>query len=214
MERTSRGINQVFETQLSLGRPAPDYSRSTPTSVAVRVPSGPLDKQLARLVADARRTDRTLTLKDLLAFREVRTEGSITTGRAAQLFQSSQIEARIALNRLVDEEIFTARGSGRGRNYRFIEHVARQFRQSADKLLWGSDQLLWGSDTIVLESERAEQRRRVLAYAERTGSITRSDAAELCGIEPHQASRLLRELRDDGRLEMVGQRRTARYVLR
>ena len=145
VERTSRGINQVFETQLSLGRPAPDYSRSTPTSVAVRVPSGPLDKQLARLVADARRAGRTLTLKDLLAFREVRTEGSITTGRAAQLFQSSQIEARIALNRLVDEAIFAARGSGRGRNYRFIEHVARQFRQSADKLLWGSDQLVWGS---------------------------------------------------------------------
>ena len=62
--------------------------------MAVRVPSEPLDKQLARLVADARRAGRTLTLKDLLAFREVRTEGSITTGRAAQLFQSSQIEAR------------------------------------------------------------------------------------------------------------------------
>ena len=206
VERTSRGINRVFETQLSLGRPAPDYSRSTSTSVAVRVPSGPLDKQLARLLAEARRAGRALTLQDLLALREVRTEGSITTGRAAQLFQSSQTEARIALNRLVDEAIFAARGSGRGRNYRFTDHLVRQFRQSADGLLWGSD-------NIALESGHAERRRRLLSYVAQTGSISRREAAELCGIDPHQASRLLRELRDDGELAMVGERRGARYVL-
>ena len=198
VDRTSRGINRVFESQLSLGRPAPDYSRSTPSSVVVRVRSGPVDKELARFIAETRRKGHMLALEDLLALHEVRIEGRITTTRAAELFQGGQAEARTVLNRLVDEGVFKARGSGRGRSYRLADPIARRFGRPGME---------------VGDSGHAEQRRRVLAYAERTGSITRSDAAELCGIEPHQASRLLRGLRDDGRLEMVGQRRTARYVL-
>ena len=31
VERTGRGINRAFRSQVELGRPIPDYSRSTPT---------------------------------------------------------------------------------------------------------------------------------------------------------------------------------------
>lgn len=218
-ERTGRGINQVFYRQLSLGRPAPDYRGSTPTSVVARVPSAPLDKQLARLFAEARSAGRTLTLKDLLAVREVRMEGSITTERAARLFQGSRVEARLALNRLVNESILRARGNGRGRVYLFTDRLAKQV-QEPDRLLWGSEglswrsnELPWRSDAVPDDPEPGGWRRRIVAYLEEEGSISRREAAQLCDIRPHQASRLLRAMRDNGDLVMVGERRGARYVL-
>ena len=51
----------------------------------------------------------------------------------------------------------------------------------------------------------------VRTYVDENGSITRSQAAELCRLTPDQASRLLRRMVRQGSLEMTGERRTARY---
>ena len=52
----------------------------------------------------------------------------------------------------------------------------------------------------------------VLTHVGKHGSITRSEAAELCRLKPDQASRLLRRIAREGKLEMIGMRRTARYT--
>ncbi len=59
--------------------------------------------------------------------------------------------------------------------------------------------------------QRARWERLVMNYVETNGSITRSEAAELCLIDPTRATHLLRRLRDQGRLRMEGSRRTAVY---
>ncbi len=53
----------------------------------------------------------------------------------------------------------------------------------------------------------------VLEYVRQYGAITRSQAAELTQILPDEASKLLPRLAEEGKLVMVGQRRTARYEL-
>ncbi|MGH3873548.1 MAG: ATP-binding protein [Pseudonocardiaceae bacterium] len=52
VERTGRGINRMFAEQLRVGRPAPDYGRSTDRQVVAVLPGGP-----------ARRTVRSLEQK-------------------------------------------------------------------------------------------------------------------------------------------------------
>ena len=52
----------------------------------------------------------------------------------------------------------------------------------------------------------------VLTFVDRHGSITRREAAELCRVTPERASLLLRSLRDEGELEMLGRKRAARYL--
>ena len=102
VDRIGRGINRVFEEQLALGRPAPDYSGSSDSSVVARIRSGPADTELAGYVAQARRSGQEMTLEDLLTLHEVRAERRITTARAAELFQVDQASARATLNALVE----------------------------------------------------------------------------------------------------------------
>ena len=47
VERTGRGVNRVYRHQLALGRPQPDYSRSTRAWVEAQVPAGAADRELA-----------------------------------------------------------------------------------------------------------------------------------------------------------------------
>lgn len=199
VDRTSRGINRVFASQLSLGRPPPDYTRSSQSSVVARVRSGPADAELAAFIAEARRGGQDFSLEDLLTLHEVRVERQITTARAAELFQVDQNEARLVLNRLADRGLIEARGTGTGRSYHLAAGLYRRLGEP--------DQYVRtrGFDDI-------QQEQMVLTYVRRHGSITRAQATELCQIGSGQASRLLRRIRDEGKLTMIGEKRTARYV--
>ena len=199
VDRTSRGINRAFASQLALGRPAPDYSRSTSSSVVARVRSGPADKELAGFIAEARRDGQEFSLEDLLTLHEIRLERRITTARAAELFQVDQHEARTTLNRLADRGLVEARGDGKGRTYYLSAALYSRIGESAQYVR------ARGFDDI-------QQEQMVLTFVKRHGLITRREASELCQIDSERASRLLRRLRDEGKLDMQGEKRSSRYV--
>lgn len=199
VERTGRGVNRAFESQLALGRSAPDYNRSNSRTVVVGVRSRAADNAMAGFVAEARQQGEEFSLQDLLTLHEVRMEQRITTARAAELFQVDAQDARRVLDRLTDRGILEARGRTRDRAYHLSAAVYRRLGEPArHKRVRGYD--------------RIEQERMVLTFVDRHGSITRREAADLCRIPPERASRLLRRLRDKGALELVGRKRAARYV--
>lgn len=200
VERTGRGINRVYRHQLVLGRPQPDYSRSTRAWVEVRVPGGPADRELAAFAAASARADNTLDLRTLQVLHDVRSESRITSERAAQLLHLGTLEARAVLNGLVEFGLLEARGEGRGRTYHLAAELYREI----------------GEPAAYVRSRGftpIQQEQMVLTYASEHGSIGRKEAAELCRLSPDQASRLLRRLVSEGKLSMTGQRRTARYLL-
>jgi len=199
VDRTSRGINRVFLSQLATGRPAPDYGRTTQSSVVARLRSGPADRELAGFIAESRQKGQEFSLEDLLTLHEVRLERRISTARAAELFQVGAHEARLVLNHLVERGLLEARGESKGRTYHLAASVYRRLGEPTQYVRTR------GFDEI-------QQEQMVLTYVDRHGSITRREAAELCQLESEQASRLLRRLRSEGKLELVGQRRTAKYV--
>ncbi len=200
VERTGRGINRAFESQLSLGRPAPDYSQTVPNTVIVRVHSGAADKGLAAFIAEAHQSGHRFDYQHLLALHEIRQERRITSDRAAELFQVGVADARNVLNRLVELGWVESRGERKGRTYHLSAAVYDRLGESIQYLRTR------GFDDI-------QQEQMVFSYLERFDSISRHQAAELCHISPDQASRLLRSLRDEGRLVLVGSKRGARYVL-
>ncbi len=200
VDRIGRGINRVFEHQLSLGRPAPDYSRSTDGSVVARIRSGPADAALAGCIAQMRRSGQELSLESLLTLHEVRAESRMTTARAAQLFQVDHSAARAMLNTFVESGVLESRGEGKGRTYHMSAALYRQLGEPAQYVRTK------GLDEI-------QQREILLTFVKRHGSITRREASELCQLASPQAGRILRELRDRGELVMFGERRWARYEL-
>ena len=198
VERTGRGINRVYRHQLAIGRPEPDYSRSNRSWVEVRVPGGAADRELAAFAAASARNDNVLDLRTLQVLHEVRSEGRITSERAAELSHIAIAEARASMNTLVGRGLLEARGEGRGRTYHLASELYREI----------------GEPAAYVRSRgftAIQQEQMVLTYTAEHGSIGRSEAAELCRLSPDQASRLLRRMASEGTLQMTGTRRTARY---
>ena len=198
VERTGRGINRVYLSQLTNGRPAPDYGRSTEGWVDARLRAGPADRALAGFIAESRQRGEQFLLQDLLALHEVRAERRITSGRAAELFQVGADEARAELNRLVERGLLEARGEGKGRTYHLAAPVYRRLGEATGYVRTK------GFDDI-------QQEQMVMTFVDRHNEISRSEAAELCQLGSAQASRLLRRLRNEGKLVLVGERRGAKY---
>ena len=53
----------------------------------------------------------------------------------------------------------------------------------------------------------------ILQYVQVHGQITRNQAAELCGLSPDQASRVLRRLVSAGKLSQQGENKGRVYML-
>lgn len=198
VERTGRGVNRAFRSQLALGRPQPDYTRSTRAWIEARLPAGPSDRELAAFTATAAREGEPLDLRTLQVLHEVRIESRVGSKRAGELLQVGTDEARSVLNSLAERGLLESRGEGRGRTYHLAAELYREMGESAAYVRTR------GFDPI-------QQEQMILTYVARHGSIARAEAAELCRIAPDQASRLLRRLARTGRLSMTGSRRTARY---
>ena len=199
VERTGRGVNRVYRHQLALGRPRPDYSRSTQAWVEARLPAGPADHELAVFVAASARDGRPLELQTLQVLHEVRAESRVTSARAGELLHVGTDDARSVLNSLVERGLLESRGEGRGRTYHLAAALYREIGES------GAYVRARGLDPI-------QQEQMILTYVVQHGSIGRAEAAELCRIAPEQASRRLRGMARDGALRMTGSRRTARYL--
>ena len=60
--------------------------------------------------------------------------------------------------------------------------------------------------------EPLQQEQMILQFVEAHGQISRNQAADLCSLSPDQASRLLRRLTAEGKLERQGERKGATYT--
>ncbi|MEV4124581.1 crosslink repair DNA glycosylase YcaQ family protein [Nocardia sp. NPDC049707] len=200
VERSGRGISLMYAAMLRLGRDTPDYSQSTDRMVRTVVPLGRADIPLARFVLQQeQKAGRPMRLFDLQVLHELRAQTSLSTGDIAEQLHRTIGEIRTGLGRMVEEGLIEQRGAGRGRSYHLSAAVFRAMDKSPAYVR------VRGTDAI-------QQERMVLQYVESFGSITRAQASELCMITPQQASTLLRRMSRAGKLTLVGERKSARYV--
>jgi ATP-dependent DNA helicase RecG len=198
VERTGRGVNLIFEGQARYGRALPDYWRSSDTDVVVVIPGGPASLQIARFVAERAREGSELPFDALLVLNELARDREMTTAQAVALLHTTEPDARARLNRLADDGIVDAVGSGRGRRYRLAAGVYRALGEAAAYVR-----------NLGFEPLRQEQ--MVLQYVDSHGSIARREAMELCGLTGAQASYLLARLVRRGELVATGKQRWTRY---
>ncbi|WP_067858601.1 DNA glycosylase AlkZ-like family protein [Nocardia shimofusensis] len=200
VERSGRGISQMYAALLRIGRDAPDYGLSDDRSVRAVIPLGHADIQLARLVLQREEsTGRPMRLFDLQVLHELRRQTKMTSAEIAGQLHRTDGETRAGLGRMAEEGLIELRGTGRGRTYHLSAAVYRALdRPSAYVRIRGTDPI--------------QQEQMVLQFIESEGAITRAQAAELCMLTSEQAKLLLRRMVERGNLVMQGARRTARYV--
>ncbi|WP_218022283.1 ATP-binding protein [Nocardia amamiensis] len=200
VERTGRGINRMFAEQLRVGRPAPDYGRTTEQAVVAVLPGGPANLAMTKWVLEQERHDRPFTLPELQILSDLLRERRATTADLATLTQRTEPETRNVLARMVERGWVEARGEGRGRTWHLSAAVYRLLDSSAGYVR-------------VRGFEPLQQEQMIVAFVSAHGRITRSQVAELCAISPEQAGRILRRLVSDGKLQQLGERRGTYYEL-
>lgn len=200
VERTGRGINRMYAEQLSVGRPAPDYGRSTGQTVVAVLPGGPANLAMTKWVREREQQDRPLTLPELQILSELLRERRATTAELAALTQRTELETRNVLALMVERGWVEARGEGKGRTWHLSASIYRMLESPASYIR-------------VRGFEPLQQEQMILAFASAHGRITRAQAADLCAVTPAQASRVLRRLSEDGKLRQKGERRGTYYEL-
>jgi ATP-dependent DNA helicase RecG len=201
VERTGRGINRMFAEQLRVGRPAPDYGRTTDQNVVAILPGGPANLSITKWVLEQEQQDRLLTLSELQILSELLRERRATTAELATLTQRTEAETRNLLGRMVERGWVEARGEGKGRTWHLSASIYRVLESSAGYVR-------------VRGFEPLQQEQMILAFVTAHGRITRAQVADLCAIAPEQASRVLRRLTQEGRLQQQGERKGTYYEAR
>lgn len=200
VERTGRGINRMFAEQLRVGRPAPDYGRTTDDQVVAILPGGPANLAMTRWVLEQENQQgKPLSLYELQVLGELLRERRASTGDLAQVLQRTDGETRNLLTRMVERGWVQARGERKGRSWHLSAAVYRALEAPAGYVR-------------VRGFEPLQQEQMVVQYVRAHGQITRTQAADLCALSSDQASRLLRRLTQEGKLERRGERRGAVYV--
>jgi ATP-dependent DNA helicase RecG len=201
-ERTGRGIDRIYEGMLRYGRPAPDYSMSDASSVVLLMARADADIAfLEMLLSYEKRTGATLPIDSLIVLSRLRQERRLTTADLVQSTQKSETATRSTLEKLVEAGLVEAQGTGRGRTYMLSAKVYKKTGQKAAYVRQA------GFDTI-------QQEQMVVKFIETHGSIKRADVVDLCKIGPFQATRLLKRLSREGKIEPRGKGKGAFYVRR
>jgi predicted HTH transcriptional regulator len=183
------------------GRPAPDYSRTTPLTVTVLLSGASADIGLLRtIIAEERRLRHALPIESLSALGLLRQERRADTTRLARQIQRDEHAARKVLERLVEAGLVQAHGARKGRTYTLSPKIYQLTAETAAYVRQA------GFDPI-------QQEQMVFQYVRTHGRISRRDAAALCQIGGFQAGRLLKKLVEDKKLVPQGKGRTASYKL-
>lgn len=199
-ERTGRGINRMFEQQLRFGRSAPEYDRSTESTVVAVLPGEPANLSVTRFVLEQDRAKQSLGLPDLQLLNELTREREISTAEAARLLQMSEEQAKRVLRRMTERGWIEPRGATQNRLYHLSATVYRQLGDSAGYVR------LRGFEPI-------RQEQMVLKLLQANDEVSSSDVAKLCQLNPWQARRLLARLVKEDKVTRHGEGRWTRYRL-
>lgn len=201
VERAGRGVDLIYRGVLRYGRPRPDYSRTTSTSVVVRLSMAEADLDFLRLILEEEeRRGGPLPIDSLVVLAELRESRRLSSQDAAERLGTDQQEVRRILERLTEAGLVDAHGAKRGRSYTLSSRLYREMGRKSE---------------YVRQSgfDRIQQDEMVIKYAREHGRITRREAAELCRLGPRPAGKLLQRLVAQGRLVQHGTRRGAYYTV-
>ena len=187
-ERTGRGIDRIYEGSLAFGRPLPDYSGSTSTTVQVFISRTAPDPLFMKMISEeAARTGSPLSLLSLLVLNALKSQRRLSDQELIAQLPFSEAKARSAIGNLIEAGLIEAWGQGNSRAYTLSKSVyARKGKE------------------IEYSRQLAKQH---------GGSITTRDVEQLLRMKHKQAYRKIAKLVKEGKLVLVGSGRAASYRL-
>ncbi len=201
VERSGRGVDKIYRGMLRFGRPEPDYSRTDRNNVVLQLATVEADEAFLKLlIEEEKRQDKdALPIDSLIVLATLRNEKRLGTEALARHMQRDVAQARRIIQQLVEAGLVQAYGSSRNRTYTL----------SADVYQARGEQVAYTRQAGFSDLQHEQM---VLGHVQHHRQIRRSDVIELCHLNKDQASRLLKRLKDEGKLVQHGTRRWTFYT--
>ena len=199
IEKAGMGVKRMFYLQMISGKEPPIYETDGHT-VRVILKDGTINEPFVKFVKEADREGRSLGLDELLILFALRRKREITLKDASKILQLDEMRSREILNKMVSDNLLEKSGIRKGVVYRLSGKVYQKLGESVAYIREkGIDELRY--EELVLE------------YVKRYGEISNKIVRELLGVDIYKASRILRKLVRDGKLQRKGEKRNASYML-
>lgn len=202
VERSGRGVDKIYRGMLRFGRPAPDYSRTDGNSVVLQLATVDADEVFLQLIVgqEKRQNGTALPIDSLIALAVLREQKRLGIDELAQHIHRDSTQARGTLESLVEAGLVQPHGNTRNRSYTLSAEVYQAKGQQV-------------AYTRQAGFSSLQNEQMVLSHVRHHGQIRRSEVIDLCHLTEDQAAKLLKRLKDDGRLAKSGERRWAFYTL-
>jgi ATP-dependent DNA helicase RecG len=201
VERTGRGIDNIYRGLLRFGRPAPNYTRTNSNSVVLSLSTTEADQKFLKLVVEyENRLGNSLPIDSLIALAALLQAKRLSADELATFIQKDSRQARKTLELLNEAGLVQAHGITRSRTYTLASTVYQATGNKAEY-------------TRQLGFSTLQNEQLVLNYIEQHGQIKRAEVMELCRLSENQASKLLIKLRNQGRLRSRGTRGGTFYTV-
>lgn len=201
-EKTGRGIDRIYEGSIIFGRPWPDYSESTSRSVKLFIQRAKPDIPFAKLVADEQnRQGKPLSIYTLMILSVLKIERRSTVSRIVETTNLSENKVRSAVESMLELGLVEASGKGKDRTYILGKKLYRENKKAI--------QYVRQTD---IDSIRYPELVMKLA-ATQNGVITKQDVIELLNVTPSQAYAVIKQLKQQGKLELLCGGKYSKYKM-
>jgi ATP-dependent DNA helicase RecG len=170
VERTGRGIDNIYRGLLRFGRPAPNYTRTNSNSVVLSLSTTEADQKFLKLVVEyENRLGNSLPIDSLIADSALLQAKRDLAEELATFIQKDSLQARKTLKLLNEAGLVQAHGITRSRTYTLASTVYQAAGNKAEY-------------TRQLGFSTLQNEQLVLNYIEQHGQIKRAEVMELCRL--------------------------------
>lgn len=202
VERSGRGVDKIYRGMLRFGRPEPDYSRTDSNNVVLQLATVDADEVFLQLIVEQenRQNGTSLPIDSLIALATLREQKRLGMDELASHIHRDSVQARRTLELLVEAGLVQPHGNTRNRSYTLSAEV---YRAKGNQVAY----------TRQAGFSGLQHEQMVLSHVRHHGRIQRSEVIDLCHLSRDQAAKLLRRLKDEGKLIQHGERRGSFYTL-
>lgn len=202
-ERTGRGIDRIFEGSIVYGRPWPDYSESTSTTVKVFIQRAKPDIPFIKMIYDAgNKNGKSLSINSLMILSLIKFEHKVDLHRIVEKINLSDSRAKATIYKLIEEGLIEEIGGAKNKNYILSKNIYKE-----------NDNVIGYVRQTRIDSIRNEE--MVLKLAEQTPEgICRENVVQLLNVSKDSAYIILKKLRESNFLEKIGSGKGTKYILK
>ncbi|MDT8862796.1 putative DNA binding domain-containing protein [Alkalihalobacillus sp. MEB130] len=198
VQRSGQGVDIIFKDMLSLGKSAPEYNLYS-EAVSLTLRSSLEDMEFLKFITKEEENNGEFSVSEICILKYVKSNKTITLGKAAEVAQITTQSAANVLNKLCQKRNILQREA---RNKYMFTH--RVYESLDDNIEYTKDK----------DFDEIQAKTMIIDYLNKNGTITRLDVERLCGFSSTSSKRILQSLREAEIIVLEGKARASYYRLK